>query len=80
MWIDSWRRHVVAVGKLDIIEIDVRFVFPYVQHDGFQGHLSVELMDVDPDEVLPQYSEKLREYVAEVQPQEEGGETEVKVE
>ena len=52
----------------------------FLNHEGFQGHLSVELMNVDPDEVLPQYSEKLREYVAEVQPQEEDGETEVKVE
>ncbi len=52
----------------------------FLHHDGFQGHLSVELMKVDPDEVLPQYAEKLREYTAALQPQEEDDETNAKVE
>ena len=52
----------------------------FLHHDGFQGHLSVELMDVDPEEVLPQYAEKLREYVAAVQSDEENEQTHVKVE
>ncbi len=52
----------------------------FLHHDEFQGHLSVELMKVDPDEVLPQYSEKLREYIAGLQSETESEETHVKVE
>ncbi len=35
-------------------------------HDLFEGCLSVEVMGQDPEVVLPQYAEKLREYVAAV--------------
>lgn len=35
----------------------------FLAQDGFEGYLSLELMNVDPDEVLPQYAEKLNRYI-----------------
>ena len=51
----------------------------FLHHDGFQGHLSIELMKVDPDQILPQYAEKLREYVVAVQSEEESDQARVEV-
>jgi len=47
--------------------VDHKRAMELLKADGFEGHFAVELMRVNPDEVLPQYSRKWHEYLAELQ-------------
>jgi len=46
--------------------VDYKRTIELLHADGFDGHAAVEVMKVDPDEVLRQYSEKWHQYLKEL--------------